>query len=122
MNKIIAQQLKKLGVAKMDSYDELKHTYLFKKHVAKIFKLNSFYIVRLDKSLTSATGDEILVNNWNKGNYPKHSCMKVQINKKMGNMLFVCGVYYDDFSKKDMNEYFNGWLPDEKLEIIEEVK
>lgn len=122
MNKLIKKQLEKLKVAKIDSYDEVKHTYVFKKHVAKIFNVNSVYIIRLDKSLLSATGDEILVSNWNQGHYPKYPCMKVQVNKKMGSMLFVCGVYYDEVLKKDMNEYYNGWLPDEKLEIIQEVK
>ena len=122
MNRIIKQQLSKLKVAKVDSYDELKHTFVFKKHVAKIFKLDAVYIIRLDRSLLNAYGDEILVNNWNQGKFPKYACMRVQVTKKMGDKIFVCGVYYDDVMKKDMNEYYNGWLPDEKLEIIEEVK
>lgn len=122
MNRIIKNQLSKLRVAKIDSQDELKHTIIFKRHVAKVFNLDACYIIRLDRTLLSANGDEILVTNWNKGNYPKHPCMRVQVTKKMGDKIFVCGVYYDEVSKTNMNEYFNGWLPDEKLEIIEEVK
>ena len=122
MNKQIEKQLNKLRVAKIDSYDELKHTYVFKKHMAKIFNLEHVYLLKLDKSLLSANGDEILVNNWNKGNYPKYSCLKAQVTKKMGDKIFVCGVYYDETTKQSINEFFNGWLPDEKLEIIEEVK
>ena len=122
MNRLIRKQLDKLRVAKIDSYDELKHIYTFKKHKAKEFKIDSVYVLRLSNSLMIPKNNEILISNWNKGNHPLHQYMKVQVDKKLGNMLFVCGAYYDINTKNVLNEYWSGWLPDEELEIIEEVK
>lgn len=121
MSKIIQQQLKKLTVAKIDSYDALKHTYLFKQHQSMIFKVDACYILKLDDLLLNATSNELLVSNWNNGNYPKHKYMRAQVTKKVGNMLYLCGVYCDE-NKNNLNEFWNGWLPDEQLEIVEEVK
>ena len=122
MNKLIQKQLEKLRIAKIDSYDELKHTYTFKKHKGKDFKIDSVYIIKLSNTLMNPKNNEVLISNWNKGNHPTHQYIKVQVNKKLGNMIFVCGAYYDIDTKNVINEYWNGWLPDEQLEVIEEVK
>ena len=122
MNKLIQKQLEKLRVAKIDSYDDLKHTYTFKQHKEKEFKIGSVYIVKLSNSLMIPKNNEILISNWNKGNHPLHQYLKVQVDNKLGSMLFMCGAYYDIDTKSIMNEYWNGWLPEDELEIIEEAK
>ena len=111
-----------MKIAKIDSYDELKHTYVFKKHKAKDFKVDCVYVIKLSASLMNPKNNEILISNWNKGNHPKYNYIKAQVTKKLGNMIFVCGAYYDINNKDVINEYWNGWLPDEQLEVIEEVK
>lgn len=121
MNKLIKKQLDRLKVAKVDSYDESTLTYVFKKHVSKIFKINSVYILKLNELLLNPNNNDILISNWNNGNYPKHKYLKAQVTKKVGNMLFLCGVYCDE-NKNNINEFWNGWLPDEQLDILEEVK
>lgn len=121
MNKILKQQLDKLKVAKVDSYNELTHTYVFKKHESATFKLDSVYLLRLDDKLLNPKYNDVLISNWNNGKYPTHTILKAQVSKKLGNMLFLCGVYCNE-DKEPINEFWNGWLPDDQLKIIEEVK
>ena len=89
MNKLIQKQIDKLTVAKVSSYDEVKHTFLFKKHIAKNFEVDGVYILKLSNSLMIPQNNEVLISNWNKGKHPLHQYMKVQVNKKLGNMIFV---------------------------------
>ena len=122
MNRLIQKQLERLRVAKVDSFDELKNTFTFKRHSEREFKLNNVYIIKLSNQLINPQNNELLMSNWNSGKHPTHNYIKMQVQKKLGNMIFVCGAYYDIHTQDVMSEYWNGWLPEEQLEIIEEVK
>ena len=60
----IQKQLEKLRIAKIDSYDELKHTYTFKKHKGKDFKIDNVYVIKLSSALMNPKNNEILISNW----------------------------------------------------------
>lgn len=122
MNKLIQKQLDRLRVAKIDFYDELKHVFTFKRHMSKDFKVDNVYVIKLSNQLMNPQNNEVLMSNWNSGSHPTHNYIKAQVNKKVGNMIYVCGAYYDINTKSITNRFWNGWLPDEQLEIIEEVK
>jgi len=122
INKLILKQLEQVHEAEVGEYDSLHHTFHIKKHVEKTFEYNILYIVKLDKHLLNATDNELLVSNWNGGKYPLHEYLKFAVSKKVGKMIYVYGVYYDIINKCDMKEDFEGWLPSEQLEIIEETR
>ena len=91
-------------------------------HRGNIFQVNSVYELKLNKVLLNKETSEMLIANWNGGNFPKHQYIKAQVINKLANMIFVCGVYLDDDKKEPINEFFNGWLPDDQVEIMKEVK
>ena len=121
INKLILNQLEQVKEADIGEYDSLHHTFHIKKHVEKSFEYNTLYLVKLDKHLLNATDNDLLVSNWNNGKYPLHEYLKIAVSKKVGKMIYVYGVYHDIDSKCDTGEDFEGWLPTEQLEIIEET-
>lgn len=121
INKIIEQQLQKLKVATIKSYDDLKHTYVFGKHEANKFKVGNCYLLRLDTKLLTPYNNDILCSNWNGGRYPMHKFVKVQVTKIVGKMLYTSGVYCDDFTREPIGEFWTGWLPDDQVEVLEVI-
>lgn len=122
INKLILKQLEQVQEADVGEYDKLHHTFHIKKKKEQIFEYNTMYLVKLDKHLLNATDNDILVSNWNNGNYPKHEYLKFAISKKVAKMLYVYGYYYDIENECDMAEDFEGWLPQEQLQVIKEMK
>ena len=122
INKLILQQLDKLQEAKVEEYDNLHHTFHIKQIGKPVFQYNIMYLVKLDSHLLNATDNDVLVSNWNKGKYPTHQYLKFAVSKKLANMLYVYGYYYDKDNECDMAEDFEGWLPAEQIEIIKEIK
>ena len=72
INKIIQEQLNKLQVAKLGEYDPFKHMYVIPKYKEPHYDVDHCYLVCLDDTLLTATGNEMLVSNWNNGRYPVH--------------------------------------------------
>lgn len=121
MNKIIEEQLKKCSVADLSDYDISTHTY----HIHKInnikLEVNSYYIIRLKDYILDRNASSILSNNWNKGSVPMNKCMKVDVSKIMGKMIYINGIGYDYDSKEDINSVWSGWLPIQDIEILERI-
>ena len=115
MNKLIEEQLKKVKVASLDDYDAHTHTYHIKKYVAKETLIGHCYSIAIDESLLRQDSNEILRLNWNKGTVPTGKKMNVEIEKKMGHMVYVSGV------SADTNKMWEGWLPDNQFTILEDI-
>ena len=122
INKLILKQLEEVQEAEIGEYDKIHHTFHIKKHKDKTFEYNIMYLVKLDKHLLNAKDNDILVSNWNNGKYPTHEYLRFAVSKKVAKMLYVYGFYYDIENDCDMAEVFEGWLPQEQLQIIKETK
>ena len=119
-NKLIQRELEKIKV-KIESYDEELNCYFIPQvHVINYVK-DEVYLFKLDKSLLSASGNEILVINWNQGTFPKYEYIKAKIIKVLGDKIYVGAVYYDFETKKELEEDWMGWLPTNKIQIVEKI-
>jgi hypothetical protein len=59
-----------------------------------------------------------VINNWNNGSFPTVRYLKVDIAKKMNNMIKVVGVGYDPITEQDLDKYWSGWLSIDNINII----
>ena len=120
INKLILAQLEKLQDAKVGEYDSLHHTFHIKKHREQEFNYNVQYLVELDDTLLNPSVNDVLASNWNNGKRPTHKYLKFAISKKVGNMLNVYGIYHDKDNNIDLDEVFEGWLPTDRIRVLEE--
>lgn len=120
INKLIKSQLDKLQDAKVEEYDSLHHTFHIKKHKEQEFNYNVKYLVELNETLLKPSVNDVLVSNWNNGKRPTHKYLKFAISKKVGNMLYVYGIYHDVEQNVDLDEDFEGWLPIDRIKVMSE--
>lgn len=119
VNKLILKQLEKVKDAKVSPYDEIRHSYYIKKFKEINFEVHHCYLVRINDALLNSTN--IIASNYNNGSYPEYNYMKIDVSKRVGNMIYVDGIYYDNESKQDINTMWSGWLPITEIELIEEL-
>ena len=82
---------------------------------------NNCYLIELDDSLIDPNADSIVRVNWNNGDVPKYKYYKVDVNKKMAQMIRVNGIAYDNTLKCDICEMWSGWLPVNQIKILEKI-
>jgi hypothetical protein len=75
------------------------------------------YVIEIEDFLLNPSQNLVLVNNWNAGQYPTHKRYKVEVLKKMNNMLKFNGIPIEN-DTEIFNESFYGWLPDDGFKII----
>lgn len=121
INKLILEQLNKSHV-NYGEYDAIHHSFTIKKQEKIELQTSTIYVAKLDDSLLNANSNSTLVSNWNAGKFPTKPYLRFVISKKLGQMVYVLGVYYDINTKTDLDEEFEGWLPVAQLEIKEESK
>jgi len=118
LNKIIEQQLSKVRTADLGTYNTETNTYFIRKKGGIKLEENNGYIIRLKDSAFTNT---ILINNWNHGSSPKTNCLKIDVTRKMDNMIKVISVGYDLTLKQDLDKYWSGWLSIDNIEIIQKL-
>ena len=115
MKKIIADELKKVSVTKIEFDDNTTSIFIPKtlKILNTSVKQGEVYRIRLEECITNPYQSSTLASNWNNGVIPKHNEYIAEIVTKMANMIKVNGVAVDDY-----NDHFCGWLPTEGFEIL----
>ena len=114
-NKIIEQQLAKVQNANLSNYIPETDTYIIPKHVGIKIEEDKGYIIYLkDGAFTNTT----IINNWNNGSFPTVRYLKIDIAKKMNNMIKVVSVGYDPITEQDLDKYWSGWLSIDNINII----
>jgi hypothetical protein len=121
MNKIVEQQLNNVKIADLTNYNPDTNTYYIPRYNETKLEVDSCYIICLDDVLLKYDEDSTLISNWNRGTYPKSKYMKVDISKKVGDMVLVNGLGYDYNTKQDTNVLWNGWLPIKKIKVMEKL-
>lgn len=120
MNKIIKNELNKVTEVRVEFNDNTTHLFIPQKKEIKI-EANSVYLVRLSRYLLSPPANDNLSINWNAGRIPKYEYYKVDVNKVVGDMIYVTGIGYDIVNRVDINDVWEGWLPRSELEIMEKI-
>lgn len=118
VSKLIEQQLKKVQVADLNNYNADINTYFIKRKVGIKIEEDMGYIIHLKDS---AFTNNAIINNWNNGSFPKVRDLKIDVNKKMNNMIKVVSVGYDIETKQDLDRYWSGWLCIDNIDIIEKL-
>ena len=52
---------------------------------------------------------------------PKCSCMKCEVLDRMGKLIKVYGVGFDLENNIDLNDVWEGWLPEASITVIKEL-
>ena len=122
MNKVVEEQLKKVKVAQLPSYDETTLRIKIPK-VSSIINsdLNEgqCYLIQVEDYIVKPFDGFSLHDNWNNGIAPKHKFLKVEVIKIMGKMIKVNSVGYDFMNKVDTMDLWEGWLPRKAIKILE---
>lgn len=116
MKKIVYNELKKVSVAQLEFDESTKSLFIPKtiKILNSSLKQGEVYRIKLEEFITNPYRSSTLASNWNNGVVPKHSEYIVEIVSKMANMIKVNGV-----AVEDQSDSFYGWLPVDKIEILE---
>jgi hypothetical protein len=116
MNRTLNKELSKIQVADLSHYDAATYTYTIPKFVAIKFDIGKSYLIELDDSLIEQ--NNIICINWNKNSIPSAKYYKVEIIKKIGKMIYIDGLAYDNINNVDLNTTWSGWLPVEQIKLI----
>lgn len=121
MNKFIEQQLNNVKLADISNYDRSANTYHIPKYNELRLEVGKCYLLELDNSLIRFDSNSMLISNWNRGTYPKHKYLKVDVIKQLGKMVFVNSIGYDNEHEKDINDVWEGWLPLQQVSLVKEI-
>ena len=124
MNPLIKKELESCKVASIPQFDD--NTTLI--HIPKgthltvtPYQVHKFYIVELASYITNPPPDNTLSINWNRGTIPKSTCYKCEIAQVMGKMVRINGCGYDPVSDTDLDDLWEGWVPQQGLKLIKEL-
>lgn len=124
MNELIKEQLSKVKIVHIPYYDDnTTHIYLPKLSPDNgcIVYVDRYYLIELDDYLISPPENFTLHINWNNGIKPKCKFMKCQVLKDLGRMIKITGIGYNNDTKQDIDELWEGWLPKEAIQVIQEL-
>lgn len=118
MNKIIQDQLNKVQNADLSNYDAENNSYLIKKRLDIKVVEDCCYLIHIKPSAFANIG---VITNWNGGNKPLFTYMKVDISKRMGKMVKVTGLKHDNITGEDSSDFWSGWLCLDDLEVLKQL-
>ena len=124
MNPLISQQLNKVrGVVMPDFDDSTTHlTIPIRPNDAPIvLEQDVCYIVSVEDYILNPPDGFTLHTNWNGNKIPKHKYMKIDVSKIMGKMVKVNSIGYDINKNVNINDIWEGWLPESSITIIERL-
>lgn len=114
LRQIIQEQLENCQFADLNNYDSRTNTFLVKKYSKPTYELNHCYLVKLPTNIVNKN-DSVLAVNWNNGNSPSTTYLKIYISKIMGTMIYVDSIGFDFDMKQDLNSMWSGWLDSSQL-------
>lgn len=118
MNKVIQDQLQKVQFADLSNYNEQANTYIIKKRTEIKVEEDKCYLIHIRPP---AFHDVALNTNWNSGNAPLFSYMKVDVSKKMGKMIKVTGLMHNIDTGSDESQFWSGWLSLDHIEVLKAI-
>ena len=117
MNKIIAEQLRKVTATELSFDENTKSIFIPRtlKITGASLKKGHIYRVKFEDFIVNPNQSSTLASNWNAGKVPKHNEYFAEVIDKLGNMIKFNGV-----AVEDQTDNFYGWIPDEGFEVINE--
>lgn len=118
MNKILEKQLANVKVADLSNYDEETATYFIPKFNQVMLEVDNCYLIKLKTRIPS---DSNLTINLNRGTSPKYLCLKIDVQKVTGKLIYVNSLGYDEETQTDINEMWSGWLSTDLFDVISKI-
>ena len=125
MNPLIKKQLESCKVANIPEFDEsTTHVVIPKGSVLNVtqYQVGKCYLVELADYVINPPEGYTLASNWNKGTTPKYKYYKCEIVKIVGKMICILGFGFDTTTQKDTNDLWEGWIPQEGIKLLQELK
>lgn len=119
MNQIIKKQLEDCKVADLSNFNYETGTGIIPRFKQIKLEEDACYVVKLDNTLINHTEGDTYNVNWNGGTAPTYEYMYVEVSRIMGKNIKVNGVQYDNTTKLITNNTWSGWLPLDRIEILE---
>lgn len=86
------------------------------------YQIHKCYIVELESYILNPPPTFTLADNWNKGSLPKHKYYKCEISDVVGKMVKIVGCGYEPSTNTDLNDVWEGWVPQSGIKLIEELR
>lgn len=125
MNPIIRHQLENCRVANVPVLsDDMTIVHIVKGSENEVspYQVNKCYLMALEDYILNPPPDFTLADNWNNGSIPKHKYYKAEISKVVGKMVRICGCGYDMATDTDTLDIWEGWVPQQGIKLIKELK
>lgn len=131
MNKLILQQLQKLGITQKPWFNEnLTEISFFKQqaqHLPEIdnelsLAIDHVYIVRFESYIVNPPPDFTLAQQWNR-EIPILDCFAlIEVNQILGKMVKFTGCGYDYGTKTPNDNMYTGmWVPLKSITVLERI-
>ena len=117
MRKIIQQQLEKVEYADLSNLKE-GEPFIIPKRSKDNIELGIECIIELKDDLLIKGKNEILESNYNHGKVPPSKYLHGEAVSNLGKLVLFTGYAYDD---KDLNIFWRGYLPKDKIKVIKKV-
>lgn len=124
MNPLIKKQLDKVSVAKLPHFDDNTTKLVIPMRSANdtiVLEEGKCYIIQIEDYILNPPEGFTLHTNWNNNKIPKHKIMKIDVRKVMGKMIKVNSIGYDIINKVNINDVWEGWLPEKSITVIERI-
>ena len=125
MNEQIKKQLNNCRVASIPPYNDTDTRIVIQKGSTMNvtpYQVHHFYIVELGAHIINPPQTSTLASNWNGGRIPTRKHYKCEISHVMGNMVKIIGCGYDPVTDTDYADVWEGWVPQDGIKILKELK
>ena len=124
VNPLIKTQLDKIRTVKVPPYEDNTTHITIPMRTPNdpiILEEDKCYIVQVEDYILNPPDGFTLHTNWNQNKIPKHKIMKIDVRKVMGKMIKVNSIGYDIINKVNINDVWEGWLPEKSITVIERI-
>ena len=124
MNPLIKKQLDKVRVVKLPHFDDNTDKLVIPVRSVNdpiVLEEDKCYIIQIEDYILNPPEGFTLHTNWNNNKIPKHKIMKIDVIKVMGKMIKVNSIGYDIINKVNINDVWEGWLPEKSITVIERI-
>ena len=124
MNKFIKEQLNKCTYANIPYFDDSTTVIKIPKTKpgsANVLRIGRCYLIEISDYVFSSSEMSTLSSNWNNGTFPPCKFMNVEVVNIVGRMYKVNGTGFDPSTNSVIMSTWEGWLPMQSINVIEEV-
>lgn len=120
LNPLVKEELKKCTVVDTSKINDSTLTYQLNQIKAIKLEEDCAYIIELDDMLLN-DNNSVLAVNWNNGSVPNSKYYKIDVSRKVGNMIKIVGIGFNPETNTDLDIEWTGWLPINNIRVIQKL-